>query len=84
MMTEDTAVKEKKAPKTKAAPKGQLIHHVIRTISSDGSGSGGSWTTAMVEEYLSQYTVNGWVLKDTHYLEKLPEGYTVLWILVKD
>lgn len=82
-MTEDSAVKEKKQPKAKAAT-GQLIHHVIRTISKDNSGTGGSWTTAMIEDYLSQYTNNGWKLHNTYFLEVLPEGYTMLWILVKD
>jgi hypothetical protein len=88
-MTEDTAVKEaevKKEKKTKAAAtmKGQLIHHVIRTISKDGSGTGGSWTAQDAEEYLAQYTFNGWTLFSTHYLDQAPEGYVIMWILVKD
>ena len=90
-MIEDTAVKEKeievkeeKRTKAKAGKVGQLIHHVIRTISADGSGTGGAWTAADAEEYLAQYTFNGWVLHSTHYMEKLPEGYVMLWILVKD
>lgn len=87
-MTEDTAVKKevKKEKKTKAAAtlKGQLVHHVIRTISGDGSGTGGSWTAQDAEEYLAQYTFNGWTLHQAYYLEKLPEGYVFMWILVKD
>lgn len=92
-MTEDTAVKEveekvveAKAKKVAKEPalKGQLIHHVLRVISKDGSGEGGSWNAADIEEYLAQYTFHGWVLSSTHYLEKLPEGYLMLWILVKD
>jgi len=88
-MSEDTEtkvpeVKEEKRTKASAALKGQLIHHVIRTISADGSGTGGAWTAAESEEYLAQYTFNGWKLHDTHYLEKLPEGYVFMWVLVKD
>lgn len=81
-MTEDTAVKSDKKAKATVAL-GQLIHHVIRTISSDNSGTGGAWTAADAEEYLAQYTFNGWTLHSTHYLEKLPEGYSFMWILTK-
>jgi len=93
-MTEDTAVKEEVKEKVEAAkgekkekiapPKGQLIHHVIRVISKDGSGEGGSWNASEIEEYLAQYTFNGWILHSTHYLDKAPEGYMVMWVLTKD
>jgi len=91
-MTEDTAVKEEvqekvtkaKAKKAEPALAGQLIHHVLRVISKDGSGEGGSWNASDIEEYLAQYTFHGWTLHTTHYLEKLPEGYLIMWILVKD
>ncbi len=87
-MTEDTKkkakVKEEKKTKAKAGKIGQLIHHVVRTISGDGSGTGGAWSAADAEDYLAQYTFNGWKLHSTHYLEKLPEGYVFMWVLTKD
>ena len=84
-MTEDTKKKaEVKEWKKAKAKVGQLIHHVVRTISGDGSGTGGAWSAADAEDYLAQYTNNGWKLHSTHYLEKLPEGYVFMWILTKD
>jgi len=74
---------KKKAKEDLAALKGELIHHVIRVISQDSSGTGGSWRVEEIEEYLAKFTLNGWYLKNTHYLEKLPEGYVMLWVLTK-
>lgn len=79
-------VKAKKAdPKPEAkATGGQLVHHVIRVISQDGSGSGGSWLLADIEDYLMQYTMNGWVLEGAYPIGQLPEGFVFMWLLVKN
>jgi len=71
---------EMKVPKIKS----QLIHHVIRTISRDGSGVGDSWTMQETEEHIMQFLAEGWKVHQTHYLGELPEGYTMLWVLLKN
>lgn len=88
--TKEPEVKDKpkaKAPKKKQAdnlrPGIQQIHHVIRTISREGSGSGGAWNVGEIEQYLAGYLNNGWRVSATHYLGELPEGYSVLWVLLK-
>lgn len=70
-------VSEKKEPS-------QLIHHVIRTISRDGSGTGDSWKMQDLEEHIMNYLAGGWRLHATHYLGELPEGFTMLWVLLKN
>lgn len=61
-----------------------VVHHVIRTISKDGSAQGGSQTTEQIEEYLLSYLRGGWKLMDAIYLEKAPEGYTFCWVLYRE
>jgi len=56
----------------------------MRTISRDNSGVGESWKMQDIEEHLMNYFANGWSLHATHYLGELPEGYTVLWVLLKN
>jgi len=73
---------EQKAKTPKVKP--QLIHHVIRAISRDGSGSGGAWTMQEIEEHIMTYLAGGWRVHQTHYLGELPEGYTMLWVLLKN
>jgi len=70
------------AEETVANP--QLIHHVIRTISKDNSGEGGSWPLEQIETYLAQWLGTGWRLQSVHVLERLPEGYVVMWALTKN
>lgn len=88
-MSEDTAIAVEKPAekpvKKKAAPKvrGQMVHHVIRTISKSTGAVGGSWTLADIEEYIAQYTMAGWELFATHYLGEVPEGFNMLWVLTK-
>lgn len=88
-MTEDkAAVAEKpagKSAKKKEAPqsKGQLVHHVVRTISKATGATGGAWSLSDIEEYIAQYTMAGWELFATHYLGEVPEGYSMLWVLTK-
>lgn len=79
------AEQPKKKAKKKAAPKmkGELLHHVIRTISRSPGGQGGAMALADIEAYLADYTQNGWNLFQTHYLGELPEGYAMLWVLRK-
>jgi hypothetical protein len=76
--------KKKKKQAENNRPLPQQIHHVIRTISRDGSGSADSWRIQEAEEYLAQFLNNGWRISATHYLGELPEGYTVLWVMLKN
>lgn len=77
------------SPET-AAPRGRagvatypVVHHVMRTVSRDGSHSGGSTTLDEVEEYLLTYFRQGWELLKVEFMEKVPEGFTFCWILIK-
>lgn len=75
---EDEMVKEP------AVTSGQMVHHVIRTISRSPGGQGGAQALADVEAYLADYLNNEWRIFDTHYLGELPEGFIMLWVLTKE
>ncbi len=78
-------------PAEAAAPRGKanvvaaypVVHHVMWTISKDGSRSGGSKTLDELEEYLLTYFRQGWELLKVEFMEKVPEGFTFCWILIK-
>lgn len=80
-------------PISKSIEKGEVnrmsekvqVKHVIRTISATSLGTpeSGAFGVDVINSYLETFLNDGWKLEATHYLDKLPEGYVMLWILVK-
>ena len=63
------------------------VKHVVRLISRSGVDdllTGTSFSVATVEKTLAEYYERGYKLFNTHFIQSLPEGYEVLYILVYD
>lgn len=60
------------------------VKHIFRTISENNAFSDtGAIPASALESYIQTYLMNGWEILNTHFLGKVPEGYTVMYILVK-
>jgi hypothetical protein len=61
------------------------VHHVIRVISRSGyeDVEAGYFNAATVDNYLKGYLENGYTLFSVQFLEQVPEGYKILYVLVK-
>lgn len=62
------------------------VKNVIRYISKRGLTlpETSEWSVGDVDTYLSEWIAKGYRLFSTHYLGENPEGYGVLYVLVKD
>jgi hypothetical protein len=70
-----------KAPETRSY---MVVHHIVRTLSKDGSRSGGSVTSDDMEEYLLSYFRTGWYLFNVIFVDNVPEGHTFCWVIAKN
>jgi hypothetical protein len=60
------------------------VKQIIRYLSKQGRyGQEGSWPVGDVDVYLSEFINLGYTLFDTHYMGEAPEGYGVLYVLVR-
>ena len=73
---------EKPVVNTMILPK---LKQIVRYISRTGiSIPGGAWSAEQIEDYVNTYIDLGYRPFNTHYLGENPEGYGILYILVKD
>ena len=60
------------------------VRQIVRFISKkENFGQEASWPAASIDEYLASWLNQGYTLFNTHYLGENPEGYGVLYILIK-
>jgi hypothetical protein len=61
------------------------VHHVIRVISGTGyeDAEAGYFNSATVDAYLKGFLEKGYKLFSVQFLEQIPEGYKILYVLVK-
>ena len=64
----------------------QMVKQVIRYISKQNRSMqvSGEWSVEDVDNYLSEWLNKGFRLFSTHYLGENPEGYGMMYVLVKD
>lgn len=62
------------------------VKQIIRWISQTGMTdfSTGAWNVAEIDRYVSEWLDQGWKLFNTHFLGTTPEGFGVLYILIKE
>lgn len=61
-----------------------FVKQVIRYISrTGGDPQSGHYSVFDVDAYLSEWVEKGYELFNTHYLGENPEGFGVLYVLVK-
>lgn len=81
----EEAVETKSEPvKTKNIGKSYQpkVKNVIRYISKSGMNVGGAEPVDVVNEYLTALLEDGYKVFNTHFLNEVPEGFGVLYVLV--
>jgi hypothetical protein len=59
------------------------IHHMQRVMSKNDRPNAGAVPREQIDRELSDWFAQGWKLFNTHYLGEMPEGFNILWILVR-
>lgn len=60
------------------------VKHIFRTISEKNVFTdSGAVPASALESYIQTYLINGWEILNTHFLGKVIEGYTIMYVLVK-
>lgn len=64
---------------------GADMHTIVRTISKVGAVPAGvsAFPVMQVDAYVSSWIDEGYELVDTHYLGERPEGYDMMYILLR-
>lgn len=61
------------------------VHNMIRWISKTGMTVPGSYgDVSVIDEQVSEWVNRGWRLFNTHYLGEAPEGFGILYVLVRE
>lgn len=62
------------------------MHTVIRTISraNISNHEADLWTAAEADSYLSEWLNTGWKLSSSHFVGEIPEGYKMIYVLIRE
>jgi hypothetical protein len=60
------------------------VHHILRYLSKTGATiPQGAFSIADTDAYLSEWLDKGYEIKNTHFVDQNPEGFGLLYILVR-
>jgi len=72
-------------PKERASDQDIDFHTIVRVISKSNamSPNAAAFPSVQVDAYVASFLRGGYELENTHYLGELPEGYMMMYVLVK-
>jgi len=74
-----------KAPLPKGKSEDVDLHTVVRVISKTGAmtPNASAFPVVQVDAYISSFLEQGYTLANTHYLGEIPEGFIMMYILLR-